>query len=224
MIVILLTALMLAIGSAVQAREDGLPVKRLPREGQSLRDFLPRGWTIEEQAGGDLDGDGVEDIAAILVQEKPVVDKNGVESELERGVIVLLGKQKGRFRLAGTNNTLLGCTKCLGVKEGVSIGIKKRVVIVGQMSGSREFTDETWRFRYGAVNQRFILIGRDVESGDGMVGTGKIESFNYLTGIKITETYRYDEKSERKITISTKKGKGPKATPFMEDVQMVKSD
>jgi len=188
------------------------------------RDFLPRGWMIEQQAGGDLDGDGVADIAAILVQEKPVVDKSGVESELERGVIVLLGNSKGKFRLAGANNALLRCTKCLGVKEGVSICIKKRVVIVGQMSGSREFTDETWRFRYDAGNQRFILIGRDVESGDGMVGTGKIESFNYLTGIKITETYRYDEKGERKITISSKKRKGAKATPFMEDVQMVKFD
>ena len=62
------------------------------------------------------------------------------------------------------------------------------------------------------------MIGRDIENGDSGRGTGKIESFNYLTGLKITETYRYDKAGDRKITVSTKRGKVPQKTPFIEDV------
>jgi hypothetical protein len=87
------------------------------------------------------------------------------------------------------------------------------------MSGSREFAIETWRFRYDPRSQRFVTIGRDLETGDGMRGTGKIESFNYLTGQKMTENYRYDESGEHKIATSIKKETGRRETSFIEDVK-----
>ena len=96
---------------------------------------------------------------------------------------------------------------------------RKRSLSSVQLSGSREFTDDTWRFRYDPPTRRFVSIGRDIENGDSALGTGKVESFNFLTGLKITETYRYDKEGKRKITISTKREKGPKNTPFIEDVE-----
>ncbi len=101
----------------------------------------------------------------------------------------------------------------------MGISIKKGVIVVDQMGGSREFSNETWRFRYDPKTQRFVLIGRDLETGDGMRGTGTIESCNFLTGRKITQPYRYDEKGERKIAASTKTEKCPEKTPFIEDVE-----
>ena len=101
----------------------------------------------------------------------------------------------------------------------MGISIKKGVIVVEQMSGSREFANETWRFRYDPQTQRFVMIGKDLETGDGMRGTGTIVSSNYLTGRKITETYRYDKSGEHKIAISKKKAEGPRKTPFMEDVE-----
>jgi hypothetical protein len=207
--------LLILVGWAAQARTEGLPVKDLPPEGKSLVDFLPKGWTVEDQVNGDLNGDGVSYIAAILVQGEP----DSAEDEPQRALIVLLGRDKEKFVLAGTNNKLLECKGCCGIKEGVGISIKKGVIVVEQMSGSREFSNETWRFRYDPQTQRFVLIGRDLETGDGMRGTGTIESFNFLTGSKITETYRYDKNGERKIATSTKTEKATQKTPFIEDVE-----
>ena len=207
--------LLIVLGWAAQARTERFPVKDIPPEGKSLVDFLPKGWIVEDQAKGDLNGDGVSDIAAILVQGKP----DSAEDEPQRAVIVLLGRDEGKFIRVGTNDKFLECKGCLGVKEAVGISIKKGVIVVDQMSGSREFSNETWRFRYDPKTQRFVLIGRDLDTGDGMQGTGTIESCNFLTGRKITETYRYDENGERKIATSTKREKCPEKTPFIEDVE-----
>jgi hypothetical protein len=203
----------------VPAGAEGFPVKNLPAVGKSLADFVPPGWTVQEQASEDLNGDGVPDIAAILVQGKSDGSRSEDEDELQRALIVLLGRGKDKFTLAGVNDKLLQCKGCGGVKESDGISIKKGIIVVEQMSGSREFAIETCRFRYDPQSQRFAIIGRDLETGDGMRGTGTIESFNNLTGRKITENYHYDKTGEHKITTSSKKEDGPRKTLFIEDVE-----
>jgi hypothetical protein len=215
---LLLIVLVLILGAAAQAQEDGLPVKHLPREGQTLVDFLPDGWMVEEEVSGDLNGDGGADIAAILIQDQPDFDASGLKSERQRGLVVLIGYENSGFHLAGTNDSLLHCTTCGGVKEGVGLDIKKGILVLSQLSGSRLYTETTWRFRYDHQTQRFILIGRDAENADGTLGTGKVESCNCLTGLKLTETYRHDRDGKRRITLSTTRGQCPKKTPFVEDV------
>ena len=203
---------LVSLGFAAQAQAEGFSVKDLPAEGKSLADFVPKGWTVEDQAKGDLDGDRVSDIAAILVQDAS-------EDEMQRALIVLLGSGGEKFIRAGTSDKLLQCKGCGGVKEGEAISIKKGVIVIDQWTGSREFSKTTWRFRYDSQTQRFVLIGKDVDSADAMRGTGKLESFNYLTGQKITETYHYDDKGERKIATSTKKEKVAGKTLSLEDVE-----
>jgi hypothetical protein len=200
----------------VQAHPEGFPLKNHPAEGKSLAVFLPKGWTVEDQASGDLNGDGVPDMAVVLVQGG---DQSQMEDEPQRALIVLLSHGKENFTLAGINDKFFQCKGCGGIKEGVVISIKKGVIVAEQMSGSREFANETWRFRYDPKARRFVIIGRDLETGDGMRGTGTIESNNYLTGLKITENYRYDKNGEHKIALSTKKEKVPRQTLFMEDVK-----
>ena len=120
-----LIVLILLVGGAVPARAEGFPVKDLPREGKSLEDFLPRGWVVEEQVQGDLTGDGVSDLAAILIEDKPDDDENGTKNERQRGLIILLSQGKEKLMLAGSNDRLLQCTTCGGVKGGVTIELKK---------------------------------------------------------------------------------------------------
>jgi hypothetical protein len=208
--------LMLSLSSVVPAQEKAIDLSHLPREGRLLADFTPPGWAVEEKADGDLNTDGIADIAAILVQSSS--GPNAEEGQ--RILLVLVGGANGKFSLGGSNGELLMCIHCGGVKESADVDIKKGIVIVSQLIGSREFTDQIWRFRYAAKSRRFVLIGKDVTHGDGALGTGMKESFNFLTGIKISESYRYDQKRDREITLSSKKEKIPKRTPFLEDVKM----
>jgi hypothetical protein len=96
--------------------------------------------------------------------------------------------------------------------------LRNGVITLSQLSGSREYTDETWRFRYAPESRRFILIGRDTENSDSMLGTAKMVSINCLTGSTVSETYRHDAEGTRRITLSKKKGRVPRNTPFIEDV------
>jgi hypothetical protein len=213
---LVLFLLMAVLGHAAQAQEAAFAPGLLPRDGRSLDDFTPRGWTAEDKADGDLNADGIADIAAILIPSSVGADAE----EGPRILLALLGGADGTFRLAGSNDELLACVHCGGVKESAGIEIKKGVLIVSQMTGSREYTDQIWRFRYDPERLRFLLIGKDVAHRDAILGSGEKESSNFLTGIKIRESYRYDEKRGREIAHSARKEKIPKQTPFLEDVKM----
>jgi hypothetical protein len=210
--------LLVLVGWVVRAGAAEFPVKDLPRTGKTLKEFVPRGWTVETEASGDLNSDGLPDIAAVLIREMPESGERGAEDELGRALLVLLGNEKEGFLPAGSNDDLLLCRGCGGMREHVGIEIVKGVVIVKETGGSRESTSETWRFRYDPRSQRFVLIGRDSDSRDSVVGKGKEVSFNTLTGLKVTQTYRYDKSGEHRTTLSTKKEMVPAKTPFMEDV------
>jgi hypothetical protein len=212
LILVLLTA---TLGYA-SAQEAAFDSSQLPREGRTLDDFTPRGWAAADKTEGDLNADRIADIAAILV---PVSAGSPVE-EGPRLLAVLLGGADGKFRLAGSNDELLVCVHCGGVKESAGIEIKKGVLIVSQMTGSREYTDQTWRFRYSPKLSRFVLIGKDRTDGDAILGAGDKVSSNFLTGLKISARYRYDQKRDREIMLASKKEKIPKKTPFLEDVRM----
>lgn len=205
----LLLVFLVLLGWTTQAGADRFSAKALPREGKSLSDFVPEGWTVEGQASGDLNGDGIPDIAAILVPSEG-------EDEFDRAVVILVGRD-GKFIPVGTSGKLLECKGCGGSHEMVGISIEKGVLRIVQWMGSRDYAKTIWRFRYDSQTRRLIMIGKDNESGNET--KGRIESFNFLTGRKITETFRYDEKGEHKIPTSTKKGEGPKTRPFIEDVE-----
>lgn len=211
--------ILIVLGWWSLAGAEGFPVKDLPFEAKSLADFIPKGWAVQDQVSGDLNGDGTPDIAAILIQSKSDGAQKEDEDELQRAFIVLLGREGEKLSLAGSNDNIILCKGCGGVKESVEIKIQKGVLVVDQMSGSRESSDEKWRFRFDSQAKRFVLIGRDLESGDSAQGKGTIESSNYLTGKKITSSYRYDKSGERKIISGTKEGEIPRQTTFMEDVK-----
>ncbi len=206
--------IMLLLGSVAPAREMGLDPSRLPREGRSLDDFTRYGWVAATLDNGDLNDDGIPDIAAILTQP-PSKPDNGAESQ--RILLVLISSANGTFLPGVSDGGLLVCVHCGGVKESAGVNIKKGILVVSQLTGSREFTDQTWRFRYEATTRRFALIGQDVRTGDSALGTGKKESYNFLTGVKISERYRYDRKRDREITRSSKKEKIPKRVRFLGD-------
>lgn len=214
----ILLSLSLLAGWAAQALADDFSLPALPREADSLAGFIPKGWGVQEQASGDLNKDGIADIAAILIEDKKSSGEDE-EFDLQRALLIVLGNDRQKFQLGGGNGKLLVCNGCGGVKESVGIGIEKGVAVVEQMTGSREFSDQTWRFRYDAATRRFLLIGMDLVNVDSILGTGNKASRNYLTGLTIKESFKPDASGERSVTTTSKKEKGQPKTVFLEDVE-----
>src|SRR5262245_16668903 len=85
-----LLVLMLTMDKTAHAQDEVFPVRSLPPEGRALGDFLPQGWTIEQEVSGDLNGHGLADMAPILIQDHPRLDESGALNERQWGLLVLL--------------------------------------------------------------------------------------------------------------------------------------
>lgn len=211
------------------ARQDETPryldVGLVPAEGRSASDFVPKGWKLEgdeAETTGDLNKDGVPDKVLRLVEDIPIEGKDGTYNNRYRALVVLFGQAGGGFKRAAVATKLLGCSMCAGVlgdPEGgnIQIEIKNGVLNVNQLSGSREATDLTQRFRYDAATGRFLLIGQDVNEYDRAEGGGTSTSTNYLTGVQITKKIKPTRGGNDSVISSTTQ-RVPTARRFIEDV------
>jgi hypothetical protein len=237
---ILSTALMLfnafALTAAAAARQDEdapryLDAKLIPSEGRAVADFVPRGWKVEGGEGettGDLNRDGEPDKVLRLVEDLPVERPDGVYNTRYRALVVLLARSGGGFKSAAVATRLLGCTLCagaLGDPEGgnITIEIKNGVLSVNQLSGSREATDLTQRFRYDAASGRFVLIGVDVEEYDRAEGGSQTVSTNYLTGLRVSKKMQVKKPGADPVLVSNKTTRVKRERRFLEDVDYEKS-
>lgn len=205
------------IGSSIDA-------SRITLEGTGVDDFVPPGWTIEEQASGDLNKDSLPDIALKLIEDKPVKDKDEENLENRRRVLIILFKDNsGKFsRVAVADRLLQGtcdggafhmfCTAPANVK------IEDGILIVNQDRGSRNVVETTFRFRYDAAEKRFVLIGLDRKNRDRLNGGISAKSTNFLTGEQIIERSRFSERKGDYVRKSTVKKRVPKETLFIEQV------
>jgi len=201
-----------------------LDLSKVPQEGKTAQDFVPAGWKIEATTRGDLDRNGKEDVVLELAQEEKKGQGDEV-TERPRALLALLSMDGGKLRRAGASNKVLYCAGCQGMMGGGRGGvtrIEKGVLIVDQMTGSREMLHTLLRFRYDPKERRFVFIGEDLEMTDRAVGTSTVESTNLLNGTKITEQRKYDEKADKDVVVSSKKDKVPVRKRYLEDVDISK--
>jgi hypothetical protein len=228
----ILSAIILLSASGAAARQDGerrlLDPKLVPAEGATPSDFVPRGWKTETDEGvvtGDLNRDGAPDAVLRLVEDLPVEGADGVLNTRQRALVILLAKPGGGYARAAVATKLLGCTLCagaLGDPEGgnVQVEIRNGVLNVSQLSGSREATDLTQRFRHDASSGRFVLIGEDVSQYDRAAGGGTSTSTNYLTGLSVTRRTTVGRGGRESTTSKT--ARVPRSARFIEDVDYEK--
>lgn len=223
LISLVLAVMMFVLGTARAQDEQRrfIALKQVAVEGSSVQDFVPRGWKIEGQTDGDLNGDSRPDVALKLIEDLPEETAEGTLNIRYRALLVLFRTETGKLHRAASAARLLQCTGCggmLGNPGGGDITIEKGVIIVSQLSGSRESTDLTQRFRYDARLKRFVLIGEDIENRDRLTGESTSESSNFLTGVKIIKKTRLDKSGEREILVSSKTERIPIAKRFIEDI------
>jgi hypothetical protein len=191
--------------------QDGTPIdkSRIPAEADSVSKFAPLGWKIEEHVTGDLNGDSTPDYALKLVEDKPATDSEGIATERQRALVIVLQTGRKLTRAAVADN-LLQCTRCGGAFYGVvespaNVKIEKGAIVVDQDHGSRNLTNTTYRFRFDEVTKKFILIGFDYADADRLTAKVVSESTNYLTGVRIVSRDKGNREVNTRTVIAKKK-------------------
>jgi len=214
---VLLCGLTMILSCIVFAQDEAATIDkaRVPAQADKLAQFAPAGWKIEQQVTGDLNGDSLPDFAVKLVEDKPEKNTEGDPNERGRALVIALATKNGKLERAGVADKLLQCTRCGGAFYGVvespaNITIDKGVVVVEQDHGSREVTDTTYRFRYDAAKDKFVLIGFDLSNVDRLEAATATESTNYLTGFRVTTRSKGNRDTKMRTVV-------PKKTIYLDD-------
>lgn len=216
----ILALLFLCLALQSSARLDP---QQLPAEAATVEAFVPRGWTIEERIEGDLNRDAVADLALKLVEELPANADKDNPPERNRALLILFQSSDGKLRRQALANKVLLCTRCGGAFFGAmetpsKVTIKDGVLIINQEYGSRQVTQETFRFRYDAQSNRFPLIGTDIVTADRATGATISESTNLLTGVKLRSVTRVNEKTGQEAPVSNRRQRVSEKKTYLEDV------
>lgn len=190
------------------AINEEIDPKTVPLTGATTKAFVPKGWKAQDEQTGDLNGDGMPDAVLQLIEDLPKTKDEF--RERTRALLILFKTADGKYTRAAVAGRLLMCGGCGGMLGGTGdsadadVKIEKGVLLVSQLSGSRESTDLLQRFRYDASSKQFLLIGQDVTNRDRGTGDSEVTSTNYLTGKQVIERRKYNEKTEKDTIVSKK--------------------
>jgi len=193
-----LSATLVSLSAAAQ--RDNLPPVSYPVLAETARDakgFVPGGWKLEIQDTGDLDGDGLPDLAFAVHQRDPsnIVPNGPLCGDTldtnPRILAVALAQRGGGYRLATQNHSLVprrdnACAEDGFDSEGVIGGgmdvmrgtlrvrLGRFMSAGGWSMGSITYT---FRWQQGALR----LIGYDYTNVQRNNGEMKTLSINYVT-------------------------------------------
>jgi hypothetical protein len=211
-IVIYATGYLMFTGTAIAQSAQPINPNLIPTQGKVAQDFVPKGWKIQDKVEGDINSDSKPDTVLTLIEA-------GSKDERARALVILLKQPNGKLQRLAVANKLLLCSSCGGTLSGPDgpsaiIEIKKGVITLSQLSGSREAREMVHRFWIDKSSKRVVLIGKDIREFDRGNGDSNLTSNNYLTGQRIVE------KSQKEKVISTKKSTIAKTKQFIETVNI----
>src|SRR5215207_2649197 len=86
----------------------------IPAQAPTQADLVPKGWTVEMESRGDLNGDRAADLMLVLHMTNPsnvITNDSFVASELDTNprilVVAFAGKATNKYSLALANHTLI---------------------------------------------------------------------------------------------------------------------
>jgi hypothetical protein len=184
------------LSASTSARADlNIPQAKypsVPKHARSAEGFVPKGWKLENEVKGDLNGDGVDDLVLVLHEQdqRNMVKHQAIgENPLDtnpRMLVIAFAQTDGSYALAAENHALIPRHDAPNVDDwavdgdvSISRGALRLTVHFFASAGTWETSDMTYTFRW--QQQRFELIGYDY--GSVMRNSGKMEelSVNYAT-------------------------------------------
>jgi hypothetical protein len=191
---LLVGAISLPVAAAAQDFEvPEATYPALPRRAQSADGFVPSGWHLESPVSGDLNGDGVEDLALVLHEwnkDNVVFHDIMGESPLDtnpRILAVAFGRPGGGYVLELENHTLIPRREVPAhddpLAEGdVAIERGTLRVTMGFFASAGSWTTSKTTYTFRHQNGRFELIGFDRDETQRNTGETSVTSINYSTG------------------------------------------
>jgi hypothetical protein len=195
----LLSCFLLLTAARAGSDETAPPVvfPALPAQAQTQAGLVPKGWTVETESHGDLNGDGAPDLMLVLLMADPanVIPKDLGTGQLDTNprilVVAFAQKATNRYSLALANHTLIPRHTHPYMDDPLEdAAIVKGTVQVSLsfwMSAGSWYTSQTkLTFRY--QDGCFKLIGYDSTGTKRNTGEMSTVSVNYLTKkVKITK-------------------------------------
>ncbi|RYY99552.1 MAG: hypothetical protein EOO11_04540 [Chitinophagaceae bacterium] len=144
-----------------------------------LAAFIPRGWTLQQSTEGDLNGDGLRDLALVLQYRDTVLERwpGGFEWEGRPRVLRLLFRSGAGYRMAFQHNYILGRAGT-GKQGGDPLGklavARGELELRGPMGGA-------YYFRY--INDDFYLVRawtNGTRGGNASVDPATSDTFYYV--------------------------------------------
>jgi hypothetical protein len=197
-----LTALAIAVGAA-HADELTIPKVDYPtlaKHGADAAAFTPRGWKLESQSAGDLNGDGKADLVMVLIDNDPknIINNSNMGPEKfdtnPRILAVAMAAPGGGYDLVVDNHVLIPRATAPNLDDFLSenggVGVEKGLLKVAlhrfASAGGWGMGVTTYTFRW--QHGQFEAIGYDQD--DTQRNTGEITnlSINYSTGMQVTTT------------------------------------
>ena len=179
---------------AEEMKRYDVPV--LPQQGKDINSFIPEQWKVLQAIEGDLNKDGLPDIAAVI-EGKPII----YEKDAPRLLFIALRDADGVYSLSLQSDKAI----LRGDEGGVwgdpfyeGLSIDRGSLLIDFYGGSRYRWAYTYRFRY--QDKGWYLIGATESSLDTGTGEGTINDYNLLTGDMITIDTYFDQHLNEKKT------------------------
>jgi hypothetical protein len=178
----------------------------LPARAPAAEGFVPNGWVLESQVAGDLNRDGIPDLALVLHESNPknILPPEGLGESLDtnpRMLVVAFGTKPGGYTLALENHTLIPRRTVstlddpLSETGGVSIERGLLQVKLRFFASAGAWTMSTTSYGFRFQNGAFELVGFDRDETARNSGKTTAVSINYLTGKMSTTSGRIDKEA-----------------------------
>ena len=162
---LLILLLLLSCYRSNAAATESPPVTFNLRKHVVISEWVSKNWTPTQSTGGDITGDGLPDMAVVLLRTYTTSNEPEYR-EGTKALAIFIGHESGEYRLRTLVSGMLPCLYCLGTVAGIpelaklDLEIEDHVLEIGWLRGHKDTEMASVRLRigYDRESDRFKLL------------------------------------------------------------------